>query len=97
MPLVLRYFDALRVPSVASTPITPVFVPSAAGLTAGSMPMKGILYDERRSEMAAPVAVLHAITMASAPSSRSLSVISRQRLRINSGLLSPYGQLALSE
>ena len=69
--------------------MTPLRVPSAAGFTAGSMPMKGRLNSLRRVEIAAAVAVLQAMTMACAPLEIIRRVISRQRERMNSGSFSP--------
>ena len=85
----LRYLDALRVPAVASTPITPVFELRAAGLIAGSIPMNLTGNSSRRTEIAAAVAVLQATTMICAPFEISSRVISRALFRMNSTLFSP--------
>ena len=83
-------------PAVASTPITPVCELSAAGLTAGSIPMKRTGYSFLRVVIAAAVAVLHATTMIRAPRERRNSVIALLRFWMNGSDFSPYGQLALS-
>ena len=55
----------------------PVLVIAAAGLTAGSIPMKLMGYSVLRVFMAAAVAVLHATTIMSAPSRSMKSVMVR--------------------
>ena len=77
--------------------MTPVFVPRAAGLTAGSIPTKETAgYSSRSREMAAAVAVLQATTMMSAPIPRRMSVTARARSWMYVADFSPYGQCALS-
>ena len=59
---------ALEVAGVARTPTTPLRVVSAAGLTAGSMPTKGVSGKRRRRACrAAAEAVLQATTTSPAP------------------------------
>ncbi|CCX54970.1 unknown [Bacteroides sp. CAG:1060] len=95
--LVLWYLLPLSVPDVARTPTTPLRVRCTAGLMAGSMPTNGMSYSALKVEMAAAVAVLHARTITSAPLERKWSHIFLHLSWMKSGLLSPYGQKALSE
>ena len=88
-----RFTDLFRLGAfqyaVASTPMTPLLVPSAEGLTAGSIPTKGSANCARRCAMAAAVAVLQATTITSAPRPESSFVMAVQRSRIKSADLSP--------
>ena len=78
-------------PTVASTPIIPFLLASAAGLTAGSIPIIGKLYLSRMASIAAAVAVLQATTSALAPLAINKSAITKQRDWISSAVLLPYG------
>ena len=68
------------VTSVAITRIRPRGKARAAGLSAGSMPTIGTLgWVARRAAAATEVAVLHAMTIALAPSARKRSTMARER------------------
>ena len=83
--------------SVAMTRMRPWSGASVAGLSAGSMPMMGRSgYAARRLGPAAEVAVLHAITMAFAPSATKRSTIARESSHTCCSVFSPYGAFAES-
>ena len=75
---------------VAITRILPPGYFSTAGLSAGSVPITGILgYCSRSMPMAADVAVLQAMTSAFAPSSISLLIAVSTSARISCSDLTP--------
>jgi len=92
----LRKFVAGKGPAGREHGDNPDAVFPTAGLTAGSIPTIGTENLDRKVVIAAPVAVLHATTIAFAFRSTRNSVIATDLASTNCGDFSPYGTQAES-